>query len=70
MTPNDPSSGIKTQAGSKRMKLLQVANAVRYRTMTTEELRQAFLIGSLFQAGKLDVIYTDLDRTVIVSRAE
>ena len=49
------------------MKILQLADAVRYRTMTTEELRETFLIDDLFQPGKIGLVYVDLDRTVIGS---
>jgi 4-deoxy-L-threo-5-hexosulose-uronate ketol-isomerase len=49
------------------MKQLQMADAVRFRTMTTEELRDTFLLSDLFQAGKIDVTYVDLDRTIIGS---
>ena len=49
------------------MKILQLADAVRYRTMTTEELRETFLINNLFQPGQIMLIYVDLDRTVIGS---
>jgi len=49
------------------MKQLQMADAVRYRTMTTEELRETFLLSDLFQPGQIDVTYVDLDRTIIGS---
>jgi len=49
------------------MKLMQMADAVRYRTMTTAELRETFLITDLFQSGRIDCVYVDLDRTVIGS---
>lgn len=49
------------------MKILQMADAVRYRTMTTEELRSTFLLEELFQKGRLDLVYVDLDRAVIGS---
>lgn len=49
------------------MKILQMADAVRYRGMTTEELRATFLLEELFQPGRIDLIYVDLDRTVIGS---
>ena len=51
------------------MKVLQVAGAVRYRTTSTEELRESFLIliGDLFQPGQIGLTYVDLDRTVIGS---
>jgi 4-deoxy-L-threo-5-hexosulose-uronate ketol-isomerase len=49
------------------MKLMQMADAVRYRTMTTAELRETFLITDLFQPGRIDCVYVDLDRTVIGS---
>jgi 4-deoxy-L-threo-5-hexosulose-uronate ketol-isomerase len=49
------------------MRLIQVADAVRYPRMTTEELRAAFLVDSLFEPGRICVAYVDLDRTVIGS---
>ena len=49
------------------MRLLQMADAVRYRTMTTAELRETFLLTELFHPGQIDLAYVDLDRTVIGS---
>lgn len=49
------------------MRLIQVADDVRYPRMTTEELRAAFLVDSLFQPGCISMVYVDLDRTVIGS---
>ena len=49
------------------MKILQMADAIRYRTMTTEELRETFVVGDLFQPGRISLTYVDLDRTVIGS---
>jgi 4-deoxy-L-threo-5-hexosulose-uronate ketol-isomerase len=49
------------------MKLMQMADAIRYRTMTTSELRETFLVDDLFQPGQIDLRYVDLDRTVIGS---
>lgn len=49
------------------MKLLQMADAVHYRTMTTEELRETFLLSDLFKPGLIDLAYVDLDRAVIGS---
>src|SRR5579871_5876211 len=47
------------------MKLLQMADAVRYPRMTTQELRDTFLLEALFAPGQLTVSYVDLDRAVI-----
>ncbi len=49
------------------MKLVQMADPVRYARMTTEELRETFLLEGLFQPGKIEFAYVDLDRTVIGS---
>jgi 4-deoxy-L-threo-5-hexosulose-uronate ketol-isomerase len=49
------------------MKLVQMADPVRYARMTTEELRATFLLEGLFQPGKIEFAYVDLDRTVIGS---
>jgi 4-deoxy-L-threo-5-hexosulose-uronate ketol-isomerase len=49
------------------MKLLEMADAVRYPRMTTEELRNTFLLTDLFQPGSIRLTYVDLDRTIIGS---
>jgi 4-deoxy-L-threo-5-hexosulose-uronate ketol-isomerase len=49
------------------MKLLQMTDAVRYPRMTTAELRATFLIDGLFSSGQIQLVYVDLDRTVIGS---
>ena len=49
------------------MKLLQMADPVRYSRMRTPELRETFLLEGLFRPGALDLAYVDLDRTVIGS---
>jgi len=49
------------------VKILQTADSIRYRTMTTEELRGTFLIDDLFRPGEIGLRYVDLDRAVIGS---
>jgi 4-deoxy-L-threo-5-hexosulose-uronate ketol-isomerase len=49
------------------MKLLQLPDSIRYRTLTTDELRAGFLLESLFLPDAVDLVYVDLDRTVIGS---
>ncbi len=49
------------------MRLYQMADAVRYEMMNTEELRETFLLEELFQPGEIEFAYVDLDRTVIGS---
>ena len=49
------------------MKLIQIADAVRYPRMTTAELRATFLLDDLFEPGQVKLVYVDLDRTVIGS---
>lgn len=49
------------------MKLLQMSDPVRYPRMTTAELRETFLLESLFTADSIQLVYVDLDRTVIGS---
>ena len=49
------------------MKILQMADAVRFPTMTTEELRATFLLQNLFEPGQINLTYVDLDRTIIGS---
>jgi 4-deoxy-L-threo-5-hexosulose-uronate ketol-isomerase len=47
------------------MKLLQMADPVRYARMTSAELRETFLLEGLFTPGSIDLAYVDLDRAVI-----
>lgn len=49
------------------MRLIQVADAIRYPRMTTEELRASFLVDSLFAPGTISLAYIDLDRTIVGS---
>jgi len=49
------------------MKILQLADEVRYTHMSTEELRAGFLLEDLFASGAVQLVYVDLDRTVIGS---
>ena len=47
------------------MKTYQMADPVRYPTMTTAELRETFLIEELHEPGHLNLAYVDLDRAVV-----
>ncbi|HXB61313.1 MAG TPA: 5-dehydro-4-deoxy-D-glucuronate isomerase [Acidobacteriaceae bacterium] len=47
------------------MKILEMADKVRYPRMTTAELRETFLLTDLFKPGAVEMVYVDLDRTVI-----
>ena len=47
------------------MRLYQMADAIRYGLMNTEELRETFLLEEMFTAGEIEFAYVDLDRTVI-----
>src|ERR1700722_15919547 len=49
------------------MRLYQMADAVRYEMMNTEELRETFLLEGMFEPGEIELAYVDLDRTVIGS---
>ena len=41
------------------------ADAVRYPRMTTQELREAYLLADLCEPGKLNLTYVDLERAVV-----
>jgi 4-deoxy-L-threo-5-hexosulose-uronate ketol-isomerase len=47
------------------MRTLLMADPVRYPRMTTQEIRDTFLVDGLFHAGALHMAYVDLDRAVI-----
>jgi 4-deoxy-L-threo-5-hexosulose-uronate ketol-isomerase len=58
---------ITSMARETGMRLYQMADAVRYEMMDTEELRDTFLMEELFQPGEIEFAYVDLDRTVVGS---
>ncbi|MEA3189162.1 MAG: 4-deoxy-L-threo-5-hexosulose-uronate ketol-isomerase, partial [Chthoniobacter sp.] len=47
------------------MKLHYFPSATETNTLSTEQLRETFLIGGLFEKGKLHAHYTDLDRMIV-----
>jgi 4-deoxy-L-threo-5-hexosulose-uronate ketol-isomerase len=47
------------------MKTYLMADPVRYPRMTTEEIRETFLVNSLYAPGELRLAYIDLDRAVV-----
>jgi 4-deoxy-L-threo-5-hexosulose-uronate ketol-isomerase len=47
------------------MKTHLIADPVRYPTMTTAQIRDAFLIDNLYEPGELNLAYIDLDRAVV-----
>jgi 4-deoxy-L-threo-5-hexosulose-uronate ketol-isomerase len=49
------------------MKILHLADEVRYKQMSTEELRAGYLLEDLFAPSAVQLVYVDLDRTVIGS---
>ncbi|HWA93464.1 MAG TPA: 5-dehydro-4-deoxy-D-glucuronate isomerase [Terracidiphilus sp.] len=49
------------------MRIVQVADAVRFTRMSTEELRASFLIDDLFAPGEIKLAYIDLDHAIVGS---
>jgi 4-deoxy-L-threo-5-hexosulose-uronate ketol-isomerase len=47
------------------MKTYHMADPVRYPTMTTAQIRETFLVDSLFHPGTIGLAYVDLDRAVV-----
>jgi 4-deoxy-L-threo-5-hexosulose-uronate ketol-isomerase len=47
------------------MNTILVCDPVRYPRMTTQELRDSFLVESLYEPGAIHLTYVDLDRAVI-----
>jgi 4-deoxy-L-threo-5-hexosulose-uronate ketol-isomerase len=62
-------SPVTSRGGKERttsaMRTLLMADPVRYPHMTTEELRETFLLGGLEQAGAIQLAYVDLDRAIV-----
>ena len=49
------------------METRYLADAVRYATMSTTELRASYLITSLFTPGEIRLVYCEADRAVVGS---
>ena len=49
------------------MKIQSIADSTRYTLMSTQELRNAFLVGQLFETDVVHLVLTDLDRAVVGS---
>lgn len=49
------------------MEVRYCADQVRYARMNTEELRGSFLVEGFFEPGKLQLLYSDVDRAIIGS---
>ena len=47
------------------MQTLLLADPARYPHLTTAELRETFLLDSLYKPGKICLVYVDLDRTIV-----
>lgn len=47
------------------MKTIDAPDRQSYRRMTTDELRSGFVLQGLFQAGKIQLAYTNVDRAVV-----
>ena len=47
------------------MKIHFIGDAIRYPSMTTAQIREAFLIDALYEPGSLTLAYVDLDRAVV-----
>ena len=46
------------------MEIRYAADPIRFRHMTTKELRENFLIESLFNVGQIELVYSDTDRVI------
>jgi len=49
------------------MEIRYSADIVRYKTMTNKELRETFVIDTLWTADEVPLVYSDIDRGVIGS---
>src|ERR1700677_1423835 len=65
--PPSPIAILERRFWRRSMRLYQMADAVRYEMMNTEELRETFLLEGFFRPGEIEFAYVDLDRTVIGS---
>jgi 4-deoxy-L-threo-5-hexosulose-uronate ketol-isomerase len=65
MAAGTAASGGLRGGKEKAMKTMLMADPVRFPRMTSQELRDTFLLDGLYQPGKIHMTYLDLDRTVV-----
>jgi 4-deoxy-L-threo-5-hexosulose-uronate ketol-isomerase len=58
---------LKIHLEGDRMQVKYGADSVRFQRMTTEEIRETFLLDSLFKPDVLDLIYCETDRAIVGS---
>lgn len=56
---------VESQESAYSMRTVLISDPVRYSRMTTEELRQSFLIDKIARPGAIELTYLDLDRAVV-----
>ena len=49
------------------MKVLYTADPVRFDRMSTEEVRESFLVDTLFPADRISMVYSHADRAIVGS---
>lgn len=49
------------------MEVRYVADPIRFQTMSSNEIRESFLVEKLFQAGEIYLLYCEVDRAIIGS---
>ncbi len=49
------------------MEVRYIADPIRFQRMTTNEIRESFLVEKLFQPGEMYLLYSDVDRAIIGS---
>jgi 4-deoxy-L-threo-5-hexosulose-uronate ketol-isomerase len=47
------------------VRIVRTADAESYRHLTSGELRRRFLVEDLFQIGRAELVYTDVDRAIV-----
>ena len=63
--PAAPAAAVADRAKGESMNTILMADPQRYPRMTTQELRDTFLLSGLSQPGAISLNYLDLDRAVV-----
>jgi 4-deoxy-L-threo-5-hexosulose-uronate ketol-isomerase len=65
MAAGTATSGEFNGRKEKTMRTMLIADPVRFPRMTTQELRETFLVNGLYEPSAIKMAYLDLDRTLI-----
>ena len=58
---------MKNSAENMKVEAAIASDPIRFKTMTTEQIRDTYLVDNLFETDIINMVYSDVDRAVVAS---